>query len=81
MTHTLVKLGPKGQILIKKEFRDKVGLTVGHYAEAVLKPQGILIRPLNPAKELEKARKLRAYLSKYWPKDVDCVEAVKEQRE
>lgn len=80
MTETIVKIGPKGQILIKKEYREKLGLNTGSYAEAILEHNGLLIKPINTKKELEKVRRLREHISKSWPKGMDSVTAVREQR-
>jgi len=81
MTDSIVRIGPKGQILIKKEYREKLGIKSGNYVETVLQDNTLLIRPINVNKELAKIKKLRAQMSKNWPKGLDSVEAVREQRE
>ena len=80
MTETIVRMGPKGQILIKKEYREKIGLKPGNYAETILERCGILILPINTKKELQSIHEIRHRISKKWPKNVDCVDAVREQR-
>ena len=80
MTSSLVKLGPKGQILIKKEYRAQLGLKPGNYVQTYLTSQGLVIKPVNAAAELEKVRKIREKISKHWPKNVDCVDAVRDVR-
>lgn len=80
MNEDIVKLGIKGQIVIKKEFRDKLGLHPGMYVEAVLEKDSLRIRPIQAREELEKLRAIRASISKAWPKGVDSVSAVREQR-
>ncbi len=81
MTETIVRIGPKGQIVIKKEYRDKLGIKEGSYIQEILESDGLLIKPLNTNKELEKVSELRKKLSKNWPKNMDSVKAVREQRE
>ncbi len=77
MTSTLVKLGPKGQILINKEYRQQMNIHPGNYLKTTLTPQGLLLKPFNAKKELEKVRKIREQISKQWPKNLDCVDAVR----
>lgn len=80
MTQTLVKIGPKGQILIRKEYRNKLGLQPGKYAETVLTPTGLLITPINAQKELQEIHKIRNYIGKHWQRGSDGVDAVHEER-
>lgn len=80
MTTTLVKLGPKGQILLKKELREKYGLKPGCYIETIGSTKGILIKPVDINKELLDVQNIRKNISKHWPKHIDSVEAVREQR-
>ncbi len=80
MTHTLVRIGPKGQIVIQKEYRQKLNLAPGNYLEATLVPAGLLLRPLNVQKEWQDVRSLRKYITKHWEKGVDCVQATREER-
>ncbi|MBS3175331.1 AbrB/MazE/SpoVT family DNA-binding domain-containing protein [Candidatus Woesearchaeota archaeon] len=81
MTDSIVRIGPKGQIVIKKEYRDKLGIKTGNYVETIIQNDTLLIKPVNVTKELEKIKKLRSQMSKNWPKGLNSVEAVKEQRE
>lgn len=81
MTEAVVKMGPKGQVLIIKELREKVGLRPGQLAETILYAKGVLIRPVSLEKELGDVRRIRQSISKKWPKGLDCIEAVREQRE
>ena len=80
MTHTLVRIGPKGQIVIQKEYRQKLNLAPGNYLEATLVPAGLLLRPFNVQKEWQDVRSLRKYITKHWEKGVDCVQATREER-
>ena len=77
---TRVKLGPKGQIMIRKEFRDVLEIEPGMYVQMTLKNKCVFIKPIPVHEELEKVRKIRMML-KPWPKGMDSVKAVREQRE
>ena len=81
MTKTIVKLGLKGQIVIKKELREKFGIKPGTYVETIVGREGILIRPVRVKEELESVSKLREKITKLWPKGLDSVNAVREHRE
>lgn len=80
MNTSLVKLGPKGQILLKKELREKFGLKPGCYIETIVSTKGILIKPIDTQKEFLDIHEIRKAITKHWPKDLDSVEAVREQR-
>ncbi|OGI65581.1 hypothetical protein A2642_04510 [Candidatus Nomurabacteria bacterium RIFCSPHIGHO2_01_FULL_39_10] len=80
MTSQLVKLGPKGQILINKEYREKMHLRPGNYLKTILTPQGLLLKPFNAKKEMEHIRKIREEISKHLPKNFDSVHAAREVR-
>ncbi len=80
MTHTLVRIGSKGQMVIRQEFREKLGLHPGRYAETSLTSQGLLVKPVNVQQELAEVHKMRGYISKHWEKGLDSVRAVREDR-
>ena len=81
MTQNIVsKVGPKGQIVLKKRLRDKIGLKEGTVVEEELMSEGILIRPLNANKLLKSMDELARRVSKRWPKTLDSAEAVRRER-
>ena len=81
MTSTLVKIGPKGQMLIKKEYREKLGLKPGCYAETEMAGGALLIRAPDAETEMLSALRIRRAVVRRWPKGLDSVHAVREQRE
>lgn len=72
------KVGPKGQVVICKEFREKYGIKPGLEVEQLDAGNGILIRP---AELLEDWEKLAIKVGKKWPKTLSSVEAIREERE
>jgi len=80
MTCKIVKIGPKGQIVLKKEYREQFGILPGNYIETLITPEGILIRPTNLKKELEDIHKIREIINKRLKKSFDSVDAVREER-
>ncbi len=81
MTTNLVsKIGPKGQIVLKKRLRDKIGLKEGMLIEEKLIAEGILIKPIEAEAMLEDIEEIAKKVSKKWPKDLDSAEAVRRER-
>ena len=80
MTNTIVRIGPKGQIIIKKEYREQLSIHAGNYVETILTREGLLIKPINVKKELQEVYKIRKIITKNWKKGVDCVDAAREGR-
>ena len=58
MVELRIKVGPKGQILIPKVFRDRYGLKEGHAVVIEPEEDGVLIRgrpsPLETEREIER---------------------------
>ncbi len=81
MTLTAVsKIGPKGQIVLKKELRDELGLKEGQVVEERLTQEGILVTPVDAEKLIKSFDELAAKVSAKWPKGLDSVEAVRRER-
>ncbi|MBS3133053.1 AbrB/MazE/SpoVT family DNA-binding domain-containing protein [Candidatus Woesearchaeota archaeon] len=81
MTLTVVsKIGPKGQIVLKKKLREGLGLREGEMVEAQLTREGILIKPFDAEKLIKSFDELAAKVSAKWPKGLDSVEAVRRER-
>lgn len=72
------KVGPKGQIVISKEFRERYRIMPGSQIEQLDTGSGILIRPAQLIKEWQR---LATRVGKKWPKGVSAVEAIREDRE
>ena len=81
MTITAVsKIGPKGQIVLKKKLREELGLKEGQIVEERLTAEGILVTPVEVEKLLKSFDELAAKISAKWPKGLDSVEAVRRER-
>ena len=81
MTITAVsKIGPKGQIVLKKRLRKELGLKKGQIVEERLTAEGILIKPVEAEKLLKSFDELAAKISAKWPRGLDSVEAVRRER-
>ena len=81
MTLTAVsKIGPKGQIVLKKKLREELGLKEGQVVEERLTPEGILVTPVDAEKLIKLFDELAAKVSAKWPKGLDSVEAVRRER-
>ncbi len=79
-TKTVSRIGPKGQLVLKKKLRDKIGLKEGMLIEEELTKDGILIRPVEVAAILKEIEEVAEEVAEKWPKDLDSVEAVRRER-
>ena len=81
MTLTAVsKIGPKGQIVLKKKLRVEAGLREGGMVEAQVTKEGILIKPFDAEKLMKSLEETAAKVSAKWPKGLTSVEAVRRDR-
>jgi AbrB family looped-hinge helix DNA binding protein len=81
MTITAVsKIGPKGQIVLKKKLRAEFGLREGEMVEAQVTREGILIKRFDAEKLLASIDKTAKKLSAMWPKGLTAVEAIRRER-
>lgn len=81
MTSIMVRIGTKGQIVIRKNYREILGMKPGSYVQTELVGRGLLIKPQDAEKELQKVRRIREGIRKSLPEGFDSVQAVRAQRE
>lgn len=74
------KIGPKGQVVILKELREKHGLKEGRLVEQISTDRGVLLVPVSPDDLLRDLDAVAEKVGEAWPKGVSAVEAVKEDR-
>ncbi|HEY0089102.1 MAG TPA: AbrB/MazE/SpoVT family DNA-binding domain-containing protein [Candidatus Lokiarchaeia archaeon] len=75
---TKIKVGPKGQITLTKELRDKFGINPGSLVEELETKEGILIKSVDNS--LDRWSTLKKKVSKKWPSEVTSVQAIQEDR-
>lgn len=76
----ITKLGPKGQLVLRKEIRETLGIKGGSMLKATLIDKKIIIEPIELKEELKKIEALAKKISKKWPKGLSAVEAIKRER-
>lgn len=72
------KVGPKGQVVIPKELRQKYGIAPGSEVEQIDTGNGVLIRH---AELIAEWQGLAIKIGKKWPKTLSSVEAIRKDRE
>jgi len=77
---TVSRIGPKGQVVLRKPLRDSLGLKIGMMVEEQLVPEGILIRSVDARRLLRNVDTLARKVSQKWPKGVDAATAVRKER-
>ncbi|MBI4009779.1 MAG: AbrB/MazE/SpoVT family DNA-binding domain-containing protein [Candidatus Aenigmarchaeota archaeon] len=77
---SISRLGPKGQIVLKKEFRKATGIMPGTVVKERLEGNRIVIEKLDVERELAKVEKIASMVSKKWPKGLSAVQAIREER-
>ncbi|MCK4478514.1 AbrB/MazE/SpoVT family DNA-binding domain-containing protein [Candidatus Bathyarchaeota archaeon] len=75
------KVGPKGQVVVVKELREKYGIKEGGIVEQISTDKGVLLIPVSVDGLLEELDAVSEEVGRTWPKGVSAVEAVKEDRE
>jgi AbrB family looped-hinge helix DNA binding protein len=77
----LLKVGSKGQIVLRKKLREALGIREGSIVKVSLENKKIIIEPIEWDKELNEINEIANEVSKYWPKGLSAVEAMREDRE
>jgi AbrB family looped-hinge helix DNA binding protein len=77
----LTRIGPKGQIVLKKEIRKALGIREGTLLRTKLMDKKIIITPFDWDKEMKEVEKIAKEVGKKWPKGLTSVDVIKEQRE
>jgi len=75
------RVGPKGQVVIAKELREKHGISEGGLVEQVSTESGVLLVPVSVGSLLRELDVVAEKIGKSWPKGVSAVEAIREDRE
>lgn len=76
----ITKLGPKGQIVLRKEIRRVIGIKPGSLVEETIRGNEVIIRPVREEEIIGRVRAIAKKVGKTWPKGTTSVELVKEQR-
>ena len=79
MLSNLSKVSSKGQIVLPKEFRDKMGIKTGSYVSIILTKEGILIVPEN--KEPSEKKSWRDWAGAFKDIGEDAIAFLKEEHE
>ena len=76
----LTRVGPKGQIVLRKELRKAAGIKEGDIVRTRLVDKKILIEAIDWEEEIRRIRRIAERISKKWPKGLSSVEVMKEER-
>ena len=75
------KVGPKGQVVVVKELREKHNIKVGGVVEQISTERGVLLVPVSVDDLLKELDTVAEEVGRNWPKGVSAVEAIREDRE
>jgi bifunctional DNA-binding transcriptional regulator/antitoxin component of YhaV-PrlF toxin-antitoxin module len=79
----LTKVGPKGQIVLKKEARSMLKIKPGTIVKQIVTPTEVRIKPvtrLDVEREMKRIEKLAKRLGRHWPKGLTSVDLIREER-
>ena len=76
----LTKIGPKGQIVLRKEIRRKLGLKSGSIMSEKVVRRKIVLEPFDWKQELKRVEKIAKAIGKKWPKGLTSVDVIREER-
>ncbi len=74
------RVGPKGQVVIAKELRQRHGIKEGGLVEQVSTEKGVLLVPMRVEKLLGDLDDVAKEIGEAWPKGVSSVEAIRQDR-
>ena len=79
----LTQVGPKGQIVIRKEARLALDIKPGSIVRQIITPTELRIKPVtrsDVAREIKRVEKIAKRLGKHWPKGLSSVDLIREER-
>ena len=79
-TERIIRVNPKGQIVLRKEFRKATGIEPGTVIKERLEGDKIIIEKLDVEKEISKIEAIAGMVGKKWPKGLSAVQAIREER-
>jgi AbrB family looped-hinge helix DNA binding protein len=75
------RVGPKGQVVILKDFRERFGIKEGKLVEQVPTSKGLLLIPVAAEQLLKDLDHVARDIGSAWPKGKSAAEAIREERE
>ena len=76
----LTRLGPKGQIILKKEVRRILGLKSGMLLRERVIKKRVVIEAFDWDEELRRVEKIAKRIGKKWPKGLTSIDVIREER-
>jgi len=76
----LAKLGPKGQIVLKKEVRRALGLKPGALLRERVIERKIVLEPFNRDEELKRIKEIAKLVSKKLHRGLTSVDVIRSER-
>ena len=77
----IIRVSPKGQIVLRKELRRETDIKPGGFIEAHRVGKKVVLESLSLSKERENVEKLAEMVSKKVPKGRTSVDIIREQRD
>lgn len=77
----LTKLGPKSQIVLRKEMRVALGLEPGSMVKLRRVNNKIILKPVKKEEIIAEVERIAKMIGKKWPKGLSAVEAIRQERE
>jgi len=75
------KVGPKGQVVVVKELREKHDIKAGGLVEQISTDRGVLLVPVSVDSLLKELDTVAEEVGRSWLKGVSAVEAIRKDRE
>ena len=76
----ITKIGPKGQVVLRKDLREALGIKPGEIIRQELTPEGILVKPIEKAEIIKRVNLLSKKIGRSWPKGLSAVQLMREER-
>ncbi len=79
----LTRIGPKGQIVLRKEARTALNIKPGSLVRQIITPTEVRIKPVTRMeikREIARVERIAKRLGKNWPKVLTSVDLIREER-
>jgi len=76
----IAKLGPKGQIVLRKEVRKTLGIKPGSMIRQKIVGKKVILRPFDWGVEMKRIEKIAKRIGRKWPRGLTSVDLIREER-
>jgi len=77
----MTRLGPKGQVVLRKEIRTALGLEPGSMVKLRRVDDEVIVKPVKKEEIIAEVERIAKMIGKKWPKGKTSVDLIREERD